>query len=137
AAAQQGFSLTQSTSGISLLTGNDEFLPVEQAFRLYPSLDGQVLRLTWDIADNYYLYEERFRLRTDAGITLTPTFGEGITKYDEFFSKDMTVFYHGTTLTLDLAEATEAFNLIVESQGCADAGLCYPPYTQVVHIDPQ
>lgn len=137
AVAQQGFSLPQSTSGISLLTGNDEFLPVEQAFRLYPSLDGQVLRLTWDIADNYYLYEERFRLRTDAGITLTPTFGEGITKYDEFFSKDMTVFYHGTTLTLDLAEATEAFNLIVESQGCADAGLCYPPYTQVVHVDPQ
>lgn len=137
ATAQDILNLPQSTSGVSLLAGNDEFLPVEEAFRLYPSVSGQALRLTWDIADNYYLYEERFRLRSDTGTAFTPEFSAGITKYDEFFNKEMTVFYHGTTLTLDLTGIAEAFNLIVESQGCADAGLCYPPYTQVVRVDPQ
>jgi thiol:disulfide interchange protein len=137
ATAQDILNLPQSTSGVSLLAGNDEFLPVEEAFRLYPSVNGQLLRLTWDIADNYYLYEERFRLRTDTGTAFTPQFSAGITKYDEFFNKEMTVFYHGTTLTLDLTGIAETFNLLVESQGCADAGLCYPPYTQVVRVDPQ
>ncbi len=137
ATAQDILNLPQSTSGVSLLAGNDEFLPVEEAFRLYPSVSGQALRLTWDIADNYYLYEERFRLRSDTGTAFTPEFSAGITKYDEFFNKEMTVFYHGTTLTLDLTGIAEAFNLLVESQGCADAGLCYPPYTQVVRVDPQ
>lgn len=118
----------------SILAPKDEFLPVEQAFRLTPHLAGQSLVLTWEIAPHYYLYEERFKLRSDDGRVLTPDFGTGITKYDEFFEKEMTVFYERATLTLDLP-AGSAFTLIIESQGCADAGLCYPPYTEAVRVD--
>src|SRR5690606_21917014 len=84
----------------------------------------------------YYLYEERFKLSASNGLTLTPTFSEGITKFDEFFSKDMTVFYDRAVLTIDLPAGTAPFNLLVESQGCADAGLCYPPYTDHLQVDP-
>src|SRR5690606_6261922 len=97
--------------------------------------DDQLI-LEWVIAPAYYLYEERFKLSASNGLTLTPTFSEGITKFDEFFYKDMTVFYDRAVLTIDLPADTAPFNLLVESQGCADAGLCYPPYTDHLQVDP-
>jgi thiol:disulfide interchange protein len=119
----------------SLLAPSDEFLPVDRAFKLTPRIDGQQLTLTWKVADHYYLYEERFKFSSDSATISQPVFSSGITKYDEFFSKDMTVFYDQVTVTLDITH-TEPFTLTIESQGCADAGLCYPPYTQVVQVDP-
>src|SRR5690606_2167661 len=69
--AQDIFATPKSNSTSTLLLAPaDEFLPVEEAFRLHPRLQGQQLLLTWQIADNYYLYEERFRFRSDADIPL-------------------------------------------------------------------
>lgn len=135
--AQELFSPSASNGfDTSILAPKDEFLPVENAFKLSPRLEEQSLILTWVVAPGYYLYEERFRLSSDDGRAFTPGFGPGITKYDEFFEKEMTVFYDTATLTLELPAASTPFTLIIESQGCADAGLCYPPYTEAVRIDP-
>jgi len=135
--AQELFSPSASSGfDTSILAPKDEFLPVEKAFKLSPRLEGQSVILTWAVAPKYYLYEERFRLSSDDGRAFTPRFGPGITKYDEFFEKDMTVFYNSATLTLELPADSGPFTLTIESQGCADAGLCYPPYTETVHIDP-
>src|SRR5690606_18528320 len=51
--------------------------------------------------------------------------------------KNMTVFYDRALVTIDLPENAPAFALSIESQGCADAGLCYPPYTQNLRVDLQ
>ena len=136
AQAQDLFSTKESKVDTRFLAPVDEFLPVTEAFKLQPDITGQQLRLTWYIAPAYYLYEERFILRTSPELELTPRFGQGITKYDEFFEKEMTVFYDTATLTIDLPADTPAFNLTVESQGCADAGLCYPPYSDYLRVDP-
>lgn len=125
-----------STFDTSLLAPNDDFLPVEDAFQLHSRIEGQHLILRWDVAPGYYLYEERFVFHSDKSVTLQPAFGEGITKYDEFFSKDMTVFYGSATVTLPLPPDASPFVLTIQSQGCADAGLCYPPYTQAVAVNP-
>ncbi|HTF85186.1 MAG TPA: protein-disulfide reductase DsbD [Cellvibrio sp.] len=126
----------QSGLDTSILAPDDEFLLVTEAFQLEARLEGNQLILEWRIAPAYYLYEERFKLNASNGLTLTPQFNEGITKYDEFFAKDMTVFYDKAVLTVDLPADTAPFNLQVESQGCADAGLCYPPYTDYLQVDP-
>ena len=126
----------QSTLNTSILAPTDEFLLVTEAFQLQARMNGNQLVLEWDIAPAYYLYEERFKLTASNGLPLTPRFSEGITKFDEFFAKDMTVFYDKAVLTIDLPADTAPFNLLVESQGCADAGLCYPPYTDHLQVDP-
>jgi thiol:disulfide interchange protein len=126
----------QSGLDTSILAPDDEFLLVTEAFQLEAHLEGNQLILEWRIAPAYYLYEERFKLNASNGLTLTPQFNKGITKYDEFFAKDMTVFYDKAVLTVDLPADTAPFNLQVESQGCADAGLCYPPYTDYLQVDP-
>lgn len=113
----------------------DEFLPVEDAYKLTVlfSADGALLA-QWQIADNYYLYRDRFKFADASGKNLTASMSEGKIKEDEYFGT-VEVFYHAVEVALtDLPQ--ESFTLAVTSQGCADAGLCYPPHTQNFIVDP-
>lgn len=130
------------SSSTSLLSGTGDFLPVTEAFQLEARIDQGELILHWDVASEYYLYKERFKLSSEtqpgSGLDVVPAFSPGsIEVYDEFFERDMEVYYHSATLTLPLPDSTEAFTLRVESQGCADAGLCYPPHADYLHIEPE
>lgn len=131
-----------STTKAASFTKQDDFLPVTEAYKLRAEIRDtdattKNLRLTWTIADNYYLYEERFKFRATPELTLTPTYSpNGKKKFDEFAGKDMTLHYHEVTVDFSLPVGTAPFDLRITSQGCADAGLCYPPYTETLHIDP-
>lgn len=131
-----------SSTKTASLAKQDEFLPVTQAYQLtteISDLDANTknLRLTWTIADNYYLYQERFKFRATPDLALTPTFSaNGKHKFDEFAGKDMTLHYHQVTVDFPIPSTTAPFDLRITSQGCADAGLCYPPYTESIHVDP-
>ena len=130
-----------STLDTSAITKQDEFLPVTEAFKVDAALAGstngtQNLRVTWHIAKNYYLYQERFKFRPTPELELKPTFSAGKDKYDEFNGKNMTIFHDLVTIDFSLPANTAAFDLSITAQGCADAGLCYPPHTETLHIDP-
>ncbi len=115
-----------------------KFLPVEQAYQLTGQVHGSRLLLDWVVAPGYYLYRERMKLRVaDAGeAPLLFSASAGTHKYDDYFERDTEVFYKQVTLTLPLsALPSPVFSLQVESQGCADAGLCYPPQTQFLQVD--
>ncbi|WP_051234739.1 protein-disulfide reductase DsbD family protein [Marinimicrobium agarilyticum] len=114
---------------------SDDFLEVTEAFQLDTQVSDDQLILRWAIAPEYYLYQERFRVKVN-GEPLTPQFSEGETKYDDYFEKDMVVHYGNATLMAALPAKATAFNLAVTSQGCADAGLCYPPHTEHFTVDP-
>ncbi|MAK43189.1 MAG: protein-disulfide reductase DsbD family protein [Spongiibacter marinus] len=114
-----------------------QFLPVEQAYKASVSGDGG-LRIDWQIAEGYYLYRERFSVslsRQGQPVDATVEFSPGKVKDDPYFGKTE-VYYHGTTLQLDVAD-TANLQLTVVSQGCADAGLCYPPRSQTFSSDAQ
>ncbi len=112
-----------------------DFLPVDEAFVLTAEVaeDGSVLA-RWEIADGYYLYRHRFNFlsRIDADHPTTPiTFGEaeippGKQKVDEYFG-DVEVYYHSAQARVPVAQGAGAVEVGIEYQGCADAGLCYPP----------
>lgn len=115
-----------------------QFLPVEQAYQSQLLWNNGNLLLSWTAADGYYLYKERFALKASIdgkAVPLTTEFEAGKLKQDPNFG-ETEVYYHNTTISLSDLPST-MFTLSVTSQGCADAGLCYPPQTQHYQIDPQ
>lgn len=125
---------TKSYSG-NPLEQTVQFLPVEEAYQLNPSLDKEQLQLNWTIQPGYYLYKHRFKFLTNElkPLETTPNFAPGKLVYDDYYEKELEVYYHNTLISLPLNE--KHTELIVESQGCADAGLCYPPRSQKILID--
>ncbi len=117
----------------------DEFLDPAVAFK--PSaraLDAQTIEVTFAIAKGYYLYRDKFRFAVDGeSVTLgTPVFPKGKEKDDENFGK-VEVFYNSVAVRLPVernASGELPLKLNVTSQGCADAGVCYPPQTQTVAV---
>jgi thiol:disulfide interchange protein len=118
---------------------NSEFVPVEQAYQFNLLVEEQALVFNWEIRDGYYLYRDRFDFRSlDSRLELqTPIFANGIVKWDEFFEKELEVYYSQTSVRLPFSASANRLHLQIESQGCADAGLCYPPYKQWLKIDLQ
>jgi thiol:disulfide interchange protein DsbD len=123
----------------SARTSGDDFLPPEQAFRFDAIAEGSDrVRLNWEIAEGYYLYRARIRVKTTSpSVQLgAPQFPTGQIKTDEYFGKQE-VYHHELIVTLPIARASGGaldLPLEVTYQGCADAGLCYPPQTRTLSV---
>ena len=115
------------------LGGSDDFLPVERAFPLDVASDKSKVNARWNSADGYYLYEHRIYL-TQGAVRLDPaTWSKGgKEKYDEAFG-DIVAYYGELEVSFDTASLTPG-TATLHYQGCADAGLCYPPQTSEVVI---
>ena len=111
-----------------------EFLDVEQAFAFDFKQKDSTLTLTFAIADGYYLYKKQFKyVAKDAAIG-EAIYPKGVIIEDEFYGKSE-VFYNSVSITLPLEEASSDGVVKVRYQGCADAGLCYPPTIKVVYLN--
>jgi len=121
-----------------LVAKSAEFLPVDEAYRLeVERSDDGSLRLYWQIEDAYYLYQHRFKATLEDADGTVPTrfeFSPALEKTDEFFG-DVQVYYNYADLRLLAERSFGSARLSVTYQGCADAGLCYPPHTQNFLID--
>jgi thiol:disulfide interchange protein DsbD len=114
----------------------DDFLPPEQAFKLSAELrPGGTVHLAWAIAPGYHLYRDRLVFTgPEVG---QPALPDGVRKFDSNFNKEMETY--AGQLAADLPVKTDAktpFVLRVGYQGCADAGLCYPPAEVAFTVDP-
>ena len=120
------------------LQAQSEFLPVREAYRLDGAITpGGDLRLYWQITEGYYLYQHAFKVRatgTGSAEELDMTFPPALAKTDEFFG-DVSVYYGEADLLVTLPDSTDTLTLAVTYQGCADAGLCYPPETDYLLVD--
>ncbi|NND67253.1 MAG: protein-disulfide reductase DsbD [Halioglobus sp.] len=129
----------QTFGGGSLGGGNEaDFLPVTEAYRLSADITGEGnIQLDWQIADAYYLYQHRFDFElSDASgtIDLNYTLPEGLEKEDDYFGQ-VVVYYQHAGVNLAPARSAGQAKLRVTSQGCADAGLCYPPHKQYFDVN--
>ena len=109
-----------------------DFLPPEQAFRLniIKQADGQV-RLNWTISKGYYLYRKQMKVEGDpSGSAQQVEWPAGTRKTDDTFGESE-VYRDNVDV---LVKAADSQTLTVGWQGCADAGLCYPPQTQRVNL---
>jgi thiol:disulfide interchange protein DsbD len=108
-----------------------DFLKVHEAFVFNEKILSNGVELSWDIADEYFLYFERFKFKAlNEGVTIgTPEFSQkGKAKNDPYFGEvhvihdKLSVF-----LPITLAAGVTEGEIKVTYQGCAEAGLCYPP----------
>lgn len=117
-----------------------ELLEPEQAFKLSAqALDASMVEARFEIAEGYYLYREKIKFSAEpAGATLgKPQFPAGKIKQDEYFGK-VEIYAHSFAIRLPVTLADGAsrkITLKVVSQGCAEAGVCYPPFTQTARIN--
>lgn len=117
-----------------LFSDEPEFLSVEQAFVFDFQQENGTLTITFDIADAYYLYKHQFKLVTKNATIGEPELPAGKEKHDEFFGLTE-VYYDSVTFTVPIEESVKDGVVKLRYQGCADAGLCYPPTTKVIYLE--
>jgi thiol:disulfide interchange protein DsbD len=115
-----------------------ELLPPHEAFVLSArALDASTLEARFNVVDGYYLYRDKlhFSVSSPVAMAMKPELPHGKLKHDEFFGDSET--YRGLVvvrLPLAAAEGGRTVTLVTESQGCADAGICYPPQRQTLEV---
>jgi len=119
----------------------DDFLSPEQAFRVEARATApDRIEITYGVTKGYYLYRNKLKFGTPAADRAAlgqPGLPEGETKTDEYFGTQQ-VYHHDFTVQLPVSRAgTDRFTLPLKLtwQGCADAGLCYPPQTRTFDVD--
>ncbi|MGH8150742.1 MAG: protein-disulfide reductase DsbD [Steroidobacteraceae bacterium] len=120
-------------------SGEGSFLPPDEAFRLSATAQGpDRIELLWQIAPGYYLYRNRLKVAASGAVELGQlALPEGQRKTDPFFGTQQ-VYHDELDAMLPVARAASAAALAVPLkvtyQGCADAGLCYPPITKMLRV---
>ena len=120
---------------------SDELLEPRKAFAFSAQATSpEQVAFTWDIADGYYMYRDKFNVRVIDGnvavgdLVMPP----GKTKTDEFFGEQ--VIYTGEVIIHAPIERNgnrKAQTLLVEvtGQGCNEPiGVCYPPLKQTATL---
>ena len=133
--SEKGF-FSSLSDRLGLSDNKQKFLEPDQAF-IYQAESAGPDRIIarWQIAKGYYLYRKKFSftLRDGQGLTLGEyTLPAGVAKTDETFGRSE-VYYDQVEVALPLhvgPEASRTLTLESHYQGCADAGLCYPPITK-------
>lgn len=123
-----------------ILIGNalaaPEFLQPEKAFQAEATwvVNTNDIELEIFPAKGYYIYQESLHFKMGSEPSklglVKASLPAGLEKYDETFQKKMQVYKQAFLLTLDKkAETGRPLYLELELQGCAEAGICYPPMT--------
>lgn len=120
-----------------LFAQSEELLEPEKAFALSASaVTPEKLSFTWEIADGYYMYRDKFRVEVKSGgatiaeLVMPP----GKMKADEFFGDQE--IYTGTKVIhalMDRNAIADEIDMVIEvtGQGCNEpVGVCYPPLKQ-------
>ncbi len=115
----------------ALENNSQRVLPMDEAFPWHVSeaAPGQ-FRVVFRPAPEHYLYRHAFRFRLQTGAEEKPLAYQlppGLEKTDQFFG-DIVAYYDQVTAELEMIEDfPEGAALLIEYQGCADWGFCYPP----------
>ena len=114
-----------------------KFLPVDEAFQVISSTKatskGTRLSITFDITPGHYVYKDQLALSFPKGINATPfTFNQAPVSIDDPTFGTVPVFTQRsvvatTMLTTNNGKGAKNAPIIIGWQGCAKAGLCYPP----------
>ncbi|ELA09778.1 cytochrome c biogenesis protein, transmembrane region [Moraxella macacae 0408225] len=122
------------SDGLGDLFGNttktSDILPADQAFRVFPTQKGNVISVRVEVQDGYYAYQDKLKLDLPAGVSATPFSFSIEPKFvdDPDFGR-VAVFEKTFTATSTLTSDVkiDKVQAAVKWQGCAKAGLCYPP----------
>ena len=115
--------LFPSSRNSSLLGEPLEFLPVTKAYQLNVHYKDKALAFDWTLKPSYYLYQHRFKFFKADGspLDISPDYERpGKRIYDDYYEKELEVYYHQARFTIPWDRSENTGSLIVESQACAD-----------------
>ena len=124
---------TSVFAGLFDAPGRSNFTPADQAFVFDFQQNQHDLNLNWQVKEGYYLYRKQISI-TPAQAQVGPLqLPAGVAHEDEFYGKSE--IYRGQlSVPVAVAQVDKGATLTVTYQGCADAGLCYPPETKVIPL---
>jgi thiol:disulfide interchange protein DsbD len=112
------------------------FLPPEKAFKVEANWleKSNQIEIEFFPAKGYYIYQEslQFELGSelDKLVNIKPALPMGVEKFDETFQKKMQIYKQPFMVLLQAKpEPSKPIHIEVTLQGCAEAGICYPPMT--------
>jgi thioredoxin:protein disulfide reductase len=113
-----------------------DFLPPNVAFRAASRIDGTNVKVRWVIADGYYLYKHKIEIAAESpDLTVgVPDLPAGSMKTDQFMGTQE-IYTQQVEVTAPYTRSdagAHPMQIKVTYQGCAEAGLCYPPITRVL-----
>ncbi len=136
--------LTTLLLGWSLLAIAIEFDEIREFGEVFEvsaqANDRQQIEVSWQIANGYYLYNNKFlKFKTEtAGVVLGEAeIPAGEKKFDELLGEEVIKFHDRLTITLpleSLAPGVDNVSLKVRSQGCMEDVFCYPPTEQLLLV---
>ena len=120
-------------------TSDQKILKPQEAFPVEVAFQNDVLQISHRIKDGHYLYRDKISYETqDKRILLgSVRLPEGIKYEDESFGKteiyrnDFTIYI---PISINTDEEIDNFDIQINSQGCADKGLCYPPQKWIKNV---
>ena len=122
--------LTAMAAQADLFNNKTKFLPVDQAFQLDVQRSDAGVSMQWQIAENYYLYQDKLAFSLNGKpVENAPQFLSSAEQYEDPYFGLVTIFKHDLNLTLPLKDPQPQDLLEVTYQGCAK-GFCYPPETK-------
>lgn len=122
--------LTAMAAQADLFNNKAKFLPVDQAFQLDVQRSDAGVSMQWQIAENYYLYQDKLAFSVNGKpVENAPQFLSSAEQYEDPYFGLVTIFKHDLNLTLPLKDPQPQDLLEVTYQGCAK-GFCYPPETK-------
>jgi len=135
-----GDTIERLLSDTTRATGDELLDPAEAFIASVTLTDDDTLLARWDIADGYYLYQERFRFAIDdPAVALgEPRFPSGEWQEDKFFG-EVETYRDDVTISIPLnwqdgRSRPVMLELQTISQGCADVGVCYPPQQETIPV---
>ncbi|MBA5764327.1 protein-disulfide reductase DsbD [Vibrio sp. 404] len=124
-----------SSSAPSFASDNNRFVPVAEAFPFNHFQQDNRIFLDWQVKEDYYLYQERISVSAENVTLGTLTMRDGQPHQDEFFG-DVHIYTDPLFVEVPLEQYQSGARLIVQYQGCAKAGFCYPPETKIIEVEP-
>ena len=114
----------------------DDLLPPEKAFVPTVRATDKGVDVSFDIAEGYYMYQSKITADTDPAALLAdkPEFSAGEQKEDEFFGKQTVYHRHAEVKWAYAKTAPANYKITLHYQGCAEAGVCYPPVDTELEI---
>ncbi len=117
----------------SFASGSNDFVPVDQAFPFNYFQQDHRITLDWQVKEGYYLYQQRLSFSAENVVLGDIQMENGQPYRDEFFG-DVNIYTNPLFVNIPMQDWQPGAKLIVQYQGCAKAGFCYPPETRVIDI---
>ena len=119
---------------VDLFSDEPEFLQEEEAFQFDFIQKGDQLDINFVIAEGYYLYKKQFKTVNKDAELGEPSFPQGVEIEDEFFGTSE-VFFNQANIKYPITFSKQDGSVKLRYQGCAEAGLCYPPTVRVIYLN--